>query len=352
MNFTVELLTEDTEPEYEAFIASIPTALIYASLRYRNLLRDFLGGADDRYLIARNSAAQIVGVLPAFVKSIPGKVGVANSMPFYGSHGGPIIREGNAQVGQLLLKYFNDLAVQMGCGSSTIIFSPLTAKHDVKEWGANVKVTDSRIGQMTRLPENSDEPRSAVMTFLQPKTRNMVRKAEKLGVTVAHSETVAAMQFLSDTHASNMLELGGLAKPKLFFELLTKHFRYGSDYRIYTATIEGAPIAGLLLFYFNRTVDYFTPVIVKEHRSTQALSMLISHAMADAVAEGMTWWNWGGTWHSQSGVYKFKQSWGAIDMPYHYSTTIMDKSLLEQSKEDLIRDYPYFYVAPFAWLKA
>jgi hypothetical protein len=69
--------------------------------------------------------------------------------------------------------------------------------------------------------------------------------------------------------------------------------------------------------------------------------------MVDAAKRGFEWWNWGGTWRSQKGVYGFKKRWGTGEFPYYYYTRVYDQKLLQCSKEEIIREYPYFYVVPF-----
>ena len=350
MSLSIECLSPEVEADYENFVRSIPTASFCASLGYRNLLKNFLE-AEDHYFVARNKEGRIVGVLPSFIKEVPGKGSVANSLPFYGSHGGVIAENPQGEVVGALLTYFRRFVAERGCVSSTVISSPFDSDLSQYEACTGFTASDSRIGQMTPLGSAGEDPRAAVMHALHHKTRNMVRKAEKLGITVTSDQQQDGFAFLTQTHANNMAEIGGLAKPAHFFKLVEKEFKYNADYRLYIAWLEGVPIAALLLFYFNGTVEYFTPVIVKEYRSSQPLSLLIYYAMVDAVVRGFKWWNWGGTWLTQDGVYQFKRSWGAIDMPYRYFTTVLDERVLTSSKNELLSDYPYFYVAPFTLLK-
>jgi len=72
--------------------------------------------------------------------------------------------------------------------------------------------------------------------------------------------------------------------------------------------------------------------------------------MKDATKKKCKYWNWGGTWLSQTGVYQFKKRWGTHDLKYNYYTNLIDNSILNLSKEDLLREYPYFYVLPFSAL--
>ena len=124
-------------------------------------------------------------------------------------------------------------------------------------------------------------------------------------------------------------------------------FTPGSDYNLYLAYYDGKPVAGLLLFYFNKTVEYFTPVIKAEYRNIQPLSLLIYEAMEDSLMQGYRYWNWGGTWVTQDGVYRFKKRWGTQDHPYYYYTRVYNDSMFRLSKEELLKEYPDFYVVPF-----
>lgn len=348
MTLTVEKLTSKREGEYDAFVRATEGALFFSSLGYRNLLKSFFGPmAEDHYFIALDENNKIRGVLPSFVISPEGLGPIANSLPFYGSHGGVIADPEDHQTVALLLNHFREFTVGLGCSSTTVVTSPFESNPEVYEKFLNPTYKDSRIGQLTPLPMAEGSSEESVMAALHHKTRNMVRKAIKQGMQVTDELWAGGLEFLSDTHAENMEVIGGLAKPPQFFRALDNVFTYGKDYKLYTAWKDGAPVAALLLFYFNGFVEYFTPVIVAQYRPCQPMSLLIYKAMTDAVSEGYQWWNWGGTWRTQDGVYQFKRSWGAIDKPYCYYIRIGDENILRRDKQELLLNAPFFYVAPF-----
>ena len=165
---------------------------------------------------------------------------------------------------------------------------------------------DTRIGQFTPLLfKKNNEIELELMNSFHYKTRNSIRKAIKCGVEITEDNN--AMQFIQKTHQENMLTIGGKSKTNFFFSKVPEIFVSGKDYKIYIAKFKGEMIAGLFLFYFNQIVEYFTPVIKSNFRSMQPLSLLIYKAMLDANANGYTQWNWGGTWQSQEGVYRFQE---------------------------------------------
>ena len=51
--------------------------------------------------------------------------------------------------------------------------------------------------------------------------------------------------------------------------------------------------------------------------------------------------------HLADGVYRFKKSWGAIDLPYKYFINTNEKYPLPMDPKNLFSDYDGFYLYPF-----
>ena len=325
--------------EYDEFVLSFPESSIYNGSRYLKFLEELTEGRAE-YLIYREENI-IKGALPLFIYK--GKYGaVINSLPFYGSNGGVITHDDHVK--QELLKSYEELVKENNCISSTIIVSPFERGHDLyEERGYDFK--DSRIGQITFLPKEN------LMEVFHFKTRNSIRKGLKSGLSISWQNGLDYFDFLIETHKDNIQAVGGLWKAKSTFEILTKHFEYGSQWRIYVAKLGDQPVAALLTLYFNKTVEYFTPATVAEFRNLQPMSALIYEAMQDSITNDFLYWNWGGTWLSQGGVYDFKSRWGTKDLPYFYYIKVPDVSLIKSiGKEGLTMEYPFFYVIPYSEL--
>ena len=293
----------------------------------------------------------MVGALPAFLRrGTDGRGAVLNSLPFFGSNGGLLEFDGSPAVRRALLDRFDTLAREEGCVSSTIVTSPLDEDGAAGESLIAFDLRDERRGQVTTLPDASPEVGAALMDLFHLKSRNALRKAQKLPLTVTR-EDEDALRFVAATHRDNILAKEGLAKEPRFFEAVARVYQRGRDYDVWVARHEGQAVAGLLVLYFNHTVEYYTPAVVEAYRSWQPLSLLVFEAMQAAVGHGMRWWNWGGTWASQEGVRRFKERLGAADRPYHYYTRILDPSLLDRRPADLLREFPHFYVLPFSALR-
>ena len=340
MNRPLRILRTNDEvaPAIAAFLTGQGDALVYYSAAYRAFLCDLLGCRDISF-VALGDDNRVRGLLPMMALDGPWGT-IINSLPFYGSNGG--VLAGDAVAEGALLAAFNEAAGHPHIAAATLVTHPFRQampppQHDF---------VDDRIGQWTALPPNDPQAAAALMASFDGSARRNIRKAEQAGVIVTVEPE--AITFLEHTHRANMAAIGGKAKSALFFAASPNHF---PDHRIYVAHHDGEPIAALLVLYGGRTVEYFTPVVVEEYRPLQGLPLILRTAMLDAIRAGYRWWNWGGTWKTQDGVYRFKRKWGAADLPYRYFTRLNNRDILARSASEILAAYPEFFVVPFAALE-
>lgn len=340
-------ITSNDQPVLRDYINSSKNSLVYTSLEFINLITTHLG-AKNSWIVAQKDK-NILGALP-FLESKAGKFGtVFNSLPYYGSNGGVVQDHQNDEIKKILINKFFNLAKEENACAATIITNPLLRDNHVYEEVINDYILDERIGQITHLPESPDDELIKILD--NPRPRN-IRRAQKEGIKVSSGNERNSVEFLYEVHVENMQAIGGLSKSWDFFEKLLSDFP--SDmWSVYIGSKEGEPVSALLLFYFNGTVEYFTPVIKSEYRNTQALAFVIFEAMKDAIKNKKCKnWNWGGTWLSQTGVYDFKKRWGTSDYPYYYYTKLFREEVRLASKDDLLQCYRGFYILPFNELNA
>lgn len=325
----------------DAFLLTQREALAAHSLSYRRLLQAVLE-CDATYWLAMEEG-RVTGMLP--LTSHDGPFGrVLNSLPFFGSVGGVLASTRAASTA--LWRRFDQLASMSDVAAATVICNPLI---DQPTPPVDHDFVEERIGQVTWLPA-ADDAAEAVLALIDGSTRRNIRKAQKSGVSVLVENS--AVDSLERIHRENMEEIGGRQKSGKFFMELPINLKVNSEYRIYTARIDNEIVSALLLLYFNDSVEYFMPATLSEFRNSQPMALAIYQAMLDAAARGIACWNWGGTWLSQEGVYRFKKKWGAEDQRYRYYVRVNDKSLLSRSRAELLNAYPDVYVVPFDRLKA
>ena len=348
--YQIKLFEESDKKHYQSFLEENDHFLWYVSIDYKRLLESYLNVNSLYFLVKKEG--NIVGCLPLMESRNTPLGTVINSLPFYGSNGSFLIdkkvkKDETIEIMNLLLESLLSHIDKKNVAALTLITSPFD--HYSKEFlEDNFKFTfsDFRIGQITPLPINVED---LLAKFENPRPRN-IRKAIKSGVTIRRSISNEDFDLLVTTHQQNIKSIGGKSKSKLFFECV-KQLVPGENYSLFIAEINEKKVAALLLFYFNKTVEYFTPCSIFEYRNQQPSSLLIFEAMKDAVEKNYQYWNWGGTWESQKGVYEFKKKWGATDKKYYYYTKIMNPEIYNYQPEDLMNMYPNFYSYPFNNLK-
>ena len=336
----IEKLRPELAENYDRFLLSYPETLFYHCSKYKDFLKDLLGCEED-YLLAIEGG-NIRGALPLMYLEREGKR-VYNSLPFYGSNGGIVGDDPLAR--QALVNAYTAIARSETTISSTITTNPF-ARPDAS--GLPHNLTDSRIGQFTNIGFSSAH-REQIMAAIDSSARRNISKAAREGITVTIDDSQLGR--LCEMHQANIAAIGGIPKTEKFFNLIPKRFAPGRDFDLYVAKKEGLVIAGLLLFYFNKTVEYITPAIDADFRTFQPLSLILIEAMTDASKRGFAWWNWGGTWNTQMGVYRFKKKWGADEQGYDYFIQLNDASVLEWPREKILGTFPNFYVMPFSALQ-
>lgn len=331
----VELM-EGMEAEYEEFLHGYDQALLYYSVKYKRFLTDLLGCRASYWIAVR--ASKIFGVLPMMARE--GRWGtVWNSLPYFGSHGGVIAQE--PLVVEALYKRYSAVVGAREVAAATVVTNPFAPSYESL---IAFDTSDQRLGQVVRLEALGGSSPEEFWATVEASARRNIKKALASGVTVRIDN--GAMSFLEACHRENMAAIGGKAKSPPFFRLIPKHFTAGKDYNIYVAEVGGTTVAALLLFYYNKTVEYFTPVVSANYRSFQPMALIIYTAMPEAARLGYVRWNWGGTWLSQTGLYRFKKKWNTAERPYKYYTKVNNQDLFRLTKAELMETYEGFYVLP------
>jgi len=333
------------EKEYNTFILKDKNTLFYHSLKYHNFLKKYLACRTLYFSMKKNN--QLQAIIPFMYKE--DEIGsVFNSLPYYGSNGAFIVdpelseaekKEYKTELYQSFTEYFQNRNVL----SCTIITNPL--QNDELFFADKLKLnyTDFRIGQFTDLSvsEHFDE-KDILRKFDKIRSRN-IRRAQKTGMKISIENNQESIKFLYETHRDNIEKIGGRAKEYDFFRMIPEYFN-DSEYSLYLAKLNNKPIGALLLFFYNNTVEYFTPATNEYYRADQPSSLIIYQAMLDSINKGYKSWNWGGTWETQKGVYEFKNKWGAKDYQYHYYTQIYNQDFFKYNLNMLTQKFKNFYL--------
>lgn len=329
-------LRDNNSQNYINFVNKFERSIFYHSIKYKKLLED-LFNVKSNYLICKKND-NIEAILP--LVKIEGKYGtVINSLPFFGSNGGVISRCPDATC--KLIEFYNNMLEDSKATlcSSTIISTPYLNQNISYQY----HYIDQRFSQVTDLD-------STLINRIEKSALRNIKKAKKnqIEVTIDNS----AFEFLYDSYFNSMKDIAWKLKEKKFFKLVEKTLIPEVDYDIYVAKMKNKKIACLLVFYFNKTVEYYIPATIKDFLEFQPLSLILEKAMTQSIKRGYKFWNWGGTWLSQNNVFRFKKKWAAYSIKYNYFTKVFNKDILNCDERSIMNEYPYFYVLPFNQIKS
>lgn len=315
----------------ELLLEALDNRLMHHAPAFAAFLSEALPGTEVKTLEVRDCGA-LTGILRVAIRHDPTFGTVVNSLPFFGSHGGPMAAHRTARLA--LLHEFRALVESLDAASATLIEDPFTPLDAELIAATGLEVVDDRIGQFTRLP--------ATMDALHVKTRNAIRKGQRLDQRIERRDDAAAWAWMQGVHERSIRGLGGVPKALAVFEALRSAF--GADAQLWVGAVGGAPVSGVVVIRYRGTVEYFTPVVEEAHRDSQALSATIFEVMQRSAEDGATLWNWGGTWRSQEGVYRFKSRWGAEDLPYRYLNGVRAPALRAAPRGALAAAFPHCYL--------
>jgi hypothetical protein len=337
---SVDVLSPGDGAEYDEFVRGHPAALVYHSSAYRDFLKELLA-CEEQYLVARVDG-RIEGVLPLLWTSSAPLGRVYNSLPYFGSTGG--ILAATSAAADALATAYGELATAEATCAATVVENPFAGPTPTLPHTH----VDRRLAQFTRLPSCAARPEDELLAAVEPSARRNVRKALANGISVENDPS--AIGRLRALHELNMGELGGPAKSGAFFDLVTRRLEPARDFDLYVARKDGAMVAGLLVWYFNRTVEYVVPAIDPAFRSDQPLAAILFTAMTAAASRGFERWNWGGTHLGMRTLYRFKRKWAAEAREYRYLVHVAEPRVLEHTPDELSASFGHFYVVPFSSL--
>jgi hypothetical protein len=219
MTVTVVPLESGLEPAVTAFLADSRQAMISHSLRYRDLLLRVAGGRATYAVALRDGC--VAGLLPIMERDGPFGM-VLNSLPFYGSNGGVVAADLDAEAA--LWRHWSQRISAPGVAAATAIISPLGAKPDIP-----TSHIDTRAGYITPL-DPSPGGEAVLWAAIDGSARRNIRKAGREGVRVGIEND--AFDFLEATHRANMAAMDAIPRPPSFFSAVRAVMRPGIDYNL------------------------------------------------------------------------------------------------------------------------
>lgn len=343
--------------DWDRLVTASPAGTFYQSSANLELIAG-LTAARVRFFTVRHDGRLAGGLAFACAD---GPLGVVvNSLPYYGSYGEALIAPGAPKgTAEALYGALLDHCRELDALCLTVITSPFSpaAGHAAVGELLHATFTAQRICHATPLPQaRGDAPEAyfeRIFALVAGRARTAYRKATQLELALGMLETEADATDFSAVHKENIGGKGGLFKHEAFFNMALAFSLDGRAGAQIAVAQKGSAFAGGAVFFaFNRIAEYHTVALRDEFRSSGALNKVIIDKMAAFGQQGAKWMNFGGTWRSQDGVRKFKESFGAVELPYSYHTAFFRglDTVRGLRPEDILAAYPHTFVIPFSEL--
>lgn len=335
-----EIVNELDYEAYENFVKKSKDSTFYHSIRHLNFLKQILQ-LSTKFVVAKNEN-EIIGVMPFFSKRSSGGE-VVNSLPFFGSYGGLVST--NIEAEKSILESMNSYNKENDILSSVIIVSPFVKRDELYQKRYEHNLKENRLIQCLTISEKSE---SVLWESLEQRVRRAIRKSMKYEVKSRKLEpNEKDMSSFYDMHKKDMESKNGKPKPPEFFKSLKENFVYGEDYEIFAASTNNVDVAYLLVFYYGQFTEYYMPAYNAELKNLQATSLLIWESIKESIKRKSFYYNFGGTWKNQQELYLYKRGWSAMDFPYVYYIYGNISRARNLGLQEIKNQYPYFYVFPY-----
>lgn len=310
---------------------------------YRKMLREieigkphYIGLFEDDHLVA---------LLPGFIKS--SKLGkVYSSLPFFGPNAGVLCEsshriEYTTRIIQFLLEEVNKEDFISSSLYSSFLSDSLAEDESLKN---QFPITVEKFTSYIEMKNFS----------LSSKIRYDIRKSEKAGVIITDKIEPNKIDELYNIYIENCNDFSIPVKPKECVNLLAEEAAKSNKVSITFAEMNGQVIGGLIMIWSKSVASYYLPCALNKFRTLQPNTLLINHALNDAVERNMKIWNWESSPSKESGVYKFKKKWGSTDEAYKVYIRPNKKSdFYENLGSKIISEhFPNYFVYPFDRIEA
>jgi FemAB-related protein (PEP-CTERM system-associated) len=325
----IELVPRPAE-EWDRFVEAMPDATLGHAAAWAAVIRDAYR-LEPCYLAARSGAGALAGVLPLIrLRTLSGRRELV-SMPFHDC-GGILAREPEAELALL------DAALARA-----------------REWGAQaLELRQTR--PSAALPAASFEDRTdlvlqlatdeqAQWTTFRAKVRNQTRKAEKEGLRILEGGTEELLPAFYRPFCANMRDLGSPVHAESFYRAAARHF--GQRLRFVAVGLEGRSVGGLVAIRYARAVTVTWASTLRNERRRCPNNLIYWEAIRWAIAGGAQQFDFGRS-PRDSGTYRFKRGWGAVERPLTWLRLSPDGEPLSSSGPD---GSPLLQLLSSAWTR-
>lgn len=296
---TLARLDRPARAACDEYVRAHPQASLYHLGSWADVIADVFG--HECHSLYASDAHGVRGVLPLIRLRSRLFGDYLVSMPYF-NYGGALADD--AIIAERLMQ--SAAAHAQTLGSTHIEF------RDSVPRAAAWPVRTDKISMELALPDTGD----ALWKAMEPKLRAQIKRSGKEGATTV----VGGAELLDDFYrvfARNMRDLGTPVYPKRFFARIAQAFPQNSF--IVVVRYQAQPVAAGFLLGFNDKLEIPWASAVRDFNRLGVNMALYWEVLQQAIARGYKTFDFGRC-SRDSGTYRFKKQWGAIERPlyWHY----------------------------------
>lgn len=175
------------------------------------------------------------------------------------------------------------------------------------------------------------------------KNRNMIRKAEKEGVTIAESDDYESFKKLYDGTMTNLNAENYYFFPQSYYDEYKASFKDNSI--LCFAMLDGKVIAGSMFMFSEKYAHYHLSARDREYSKYAANNLILWYGIQKAKERGCKWFHFGGgtTGEENDSLLIFKQNFSKTKTEFWIGKRVHNQavydSIVEQWKEKYSKCY-------------
>lgn len=180
-------------------------------------------------------------------------------------------------------------------------------------------------------------------TQISSKNRNMIRKAEKEGVTILESYDYETFKKLYDGTMANLHAEDFYFFPQSYYDEYKQSFKDKS--MLCLAMYDGKPIAGSLFMFSDDYAHYHLSGRDREYSRYAANNLILWYAIKKAKKRGCKWFHFGGgtTGDESDSLLKFKKEFSKTETEFWIGKRVHNEAVYNEIVSQWQTNFPEHY---------
>lgn len=179
---------------------------------------------------------------------------------------------------------------------------------------------------------------------ISSKNRNMIRKAEKEGVTIVESDDYDTFKRLYDGTMTNLHAEDFYFFPQAYYDEYKQTFE--GESMLCLAMYDGRAIAGSMFMFSDDYAHYHLSARDREYSRYAANNLILWYAIRKAKDRGCKWLHFGGgtTGNENDSLLKFKKEFSKTESEFWIGKRVHNHAVYDEIVRQWQNNYPEHYV--------